>query len=152
MVKEQLIEYVKAKFPSATVEDSPTFPVLTTGKENLFSIAESLKNDAETRFDFLFCETAIDKLTHFEVVYNLYSIENKHHLIIKVKLDDRENPEVDSVFPLWKAAELYECEIFDLFGIRFKNHPTLRRIFLGEEWKGYPLRKDYKDDVNVLSL
>jgi len=60
--------------------------------------------------------------------------------------------EIDSVISLWKAAELYECEIYDLFGIRFKGHPTLRRIFLGDDWTGFPLRKDYKDEVNVVKL
>jgi NADH:ubiquinone oxidoreductase subunit C len=69
-----------------------------------------------------------------------------------VNLEDRNNPEIDSVVSLWKAAELYECEIYDLFGIRFSGHPTLRRIFLGDDWQGYPLRKDYKDEVNVVKI
>jgi NADH:ubiquinone oxidoreductase subunit C len=72
--------------------------------------------------------------------------------VLKVILTDRENPEIDSVLDLWKAAELFECEIYDLFGIRFRNHPTLRRIFLSEEWKGYPLRKDYIDENNMVLL
>jgi NADH:ubiquinone oxidoreductase subunit C len=61
-------------------------------------------------------------------------------------------PEIPSVYGLWQSAELFENEIFDLFGIRFQNHPNLRRIFLGDEWKGFPLRKDYQDNVNVVPL
>jgi NADH:ubiquinone oxidoreductase subunit C len=86
------------------------------------------------------------------MIYNLTSTVFRHSLVIKVIIENRENAEIESVVSLWQAAELYECEIFDLFGIRFRNHPTLRRIFLGDDWKGFPLRKDYKDDVNVLTL
>ena len=73
-------------------------------------------------------------------------------MVLKVILDNRETPEIESVYSLWKAADLFEDEIFDLFGIRFLNHPNLRRIFLGNDWPGYPLRKDYKDEINMINL
>jgi len=121
-------------------------------KADLFAVAKTLKESKETLCDFLFCETAIDRKTNFEVVYHLTSTTYRHDLVLKVVLEDRETPAVDSVFPLWEAADLYEDEIFDLFGIRFNNHPNLRRIFLGDEWPGFPLRKDYEDANNVVGI
>jgi NADH:ubiquinone oxidoreductase subunit C len=73
-------------------------------------------------------------------------------MVLKVMMEDREHSEIDSVNSLWFAAELFEDEIYDMFGIRFTNHPNLRRIFLGDEWQGFPLRKDYQDDVNIITL
>jgi NADH:ubiquinone oxidoreductase subunit C len=62
----------------------------------------------------------------------------------------RVNPNFDTVCGLWRTAEWHEREIFDLLGIKFNNHPDLRRLFLDDEWVGYPLRKDYKDDINII--
>ncbi|NWJ50992.1 MAG: NADH-quinone oxidoreductase subunit C [Bacteroidetes bacterium] len=152
MDKAELKSYIESKFPQCKQEDSFDFPVLIAEKSELFQIAQQLNTSPDTQFDFLFCETAVDKKTHFEVVYHLTSSVFHHNLVVKVILEDRVNPEVDSVYPLWMAADLYENEIFDLFGIRFKNHPNLRRIMLGDEWPGFPLRKDYKDDVNIVTL
>jgi NADH-quinone oxidoreductase subunit C len=78
----------------------------------------------------------------FEVVYSLHSVERNHWLRLKCKVSG-ESAEIDSVTGVWKAADWYEREVFDLFGIRFRNHPDLRRIMLPEDWQGHPLRKDY---------
>ena len=152
MEKTELKLYLEQNFSQCKLEESFDFPVLIVDKSELFSIAQKLNTNPDTQFNFLFCETAVDKKTHFEVVYHLTSSVFHHNLVVKVILEDRVNPEVESVYPLWMAADLYENEIFDLFGIRFKNHPNLRRIMLGDEWPGFPLRKDYKDDVNIVTL
>jgi NADH-quinone oxidoreductase subunit C len=76
------------------------------------------------------------------VIYHLLSIPNKERVRLKVKLD-ASSPVVDSVFPVWPAANFFEREVFDLFGIRFSGHPYLRRIQMPEDWEGHPLRKDY---------
>ena len=78
----------------------------------------------------------------FEVVYHLHSPERNERLRLKCRLAGA-NPEIDSVTAVWRGAGWYERETFDLFGIRFRNHPDLRRIMLPEDWEGYPLRKDY---------
>ena len=145
MTKEELKIYLFTSFGHCIIEDTNDFIVLHVNKSEIFNIAEKLKNGENTRFDFLFCQTAIDNLSNFEVVYYLKSTIYQHTLVLKVILEDREKAEIDSVVPLWKAAELYECEIYDLFGILFKGHPTLRRIFLGDDWHGFPLRKDYNE-------
>lgn len=152
MTKEELKTYLEQTFPTGKVEETFDFPLLFIDKSELIEVVQKLKDSSETLFDFLFCQTAIDTKTNFEVVYHLTSTTYHHNMVLKVVLEDRENPELESVYPLWKAADLYENEIYDMFGIRFKNHPNLRRLMLGEEWNGFPLRKDYRDDVNVVTL
>jgi NADH-quinone oxidoreductase subunit C len=143
MTKEEIKSYIEKSFPACKTEETKDFAVLFVEKADLLDVAGKLKTSNDTLFDFLFCETAIDKQTHFEVVYHLTSTTYRHHLVVKVILTDRETPELESVYSLWQGAELLECEIFDLFGIRFTNHPNLRRIFMGDNWQGFPLRKDY---------
>ena len=152
MNKAELKAYLEQTFPSGKVEETFDFPLLFVDKSELIEVASKLKDSDETKFDFLFCETAIDRRTNFELVYHLTSTIFRHDMVLKVVIEDRENPEVESVYSLWKAAEMFEDEIFDMFGIRFSNHPNLRRIMLGDEWPGFPLRKDYKDEVNIITL
>jgi NADH-quinone oxidoreductase subunit C len=78
----------------------------------------------------------------FEVVYHLHSLSRNVRLRVKCKLSGA-NSEIDSVTGVWRSANWYERETFDLFGITFRNHPDLTRIMLPEDWEGYPLRKDY---------
>ena len=70
--------------------------------------------------------------------------------VLKVKTADRENPTLDTVCDIWKTAEFHEREVFDFFGIKFNNHPNLKRLFLTEDWDGFPLRKDYVDEINMV--
>jgi NADH-quinone oxidoreductase subunit C len=78
----------------------------------------------------------------FEVVYHLHSIDRNKRLRLKCRLPGAD-PVIESVTSVWRSANWYERETFDLFGIRFINHPDLRRIMLPEDWEGHPLRKDY---------
>jgi NADH-quinone oxidoreductase subunit C len=89
--------------------------------------------------------TAVDwqaQEPRYEVVYHLHSVERNTRLRLKCRLPG-EAPEIDSVTSVWRSANWYEREIFDLFGIAFRNHPDLRRIMMPEDWEGHPLRKDY---------
>lgn len=146
MNKEELTTFINKNFPQFETEGGGEFLVMRVDADNLLAVATQLKESLDTQFNFLTCETAVDWLTHFEVMYHLSSTVFDHDLVLKVKLEDREQATVPSVYSLWKAADLFENEIYDLFGIRFSNHPHLRRIFMTDEWKGYPLRKDYKDE------
>ncbi len=89
--------------------------------------------------------TAVDYIDHFEVVYHLKSLITLSKATIKTKIGfDRENqPEIDSVYTLWKGADFQEREVFDLMGIYFNNHPNLKRILLWDGFPGHPLRKDF---------
>jgi NADH-quinone oxidoreductase subunit C len=78
----------------------------------------------------------------FHLAYHLHSLAGNERVRLKCRLyGDR--AEIDSVYPLWRAADWYEREVFDLFGVRFRNHPNLTRIMMPSDWQGYPLRKDY---------
>lgn len=78
----------------------------------------------------------------FEVVYHLHSIERNLRVRLKCRVSG-EAPEINSVTPVWRGANWYEREVFDLFGIGFRNHPNLQRILMPEDWEGHPLRKDF---------
>lgn len=89
--------------------------------------------------------TAVDRYPaepRFEVVYHLHSIEKNSRIRLKCRVRG-EDPVIESVTGVWRGANWYEREVFDLFGIRFLNHPDLRRIMMPDNWEGYPLRKDY---------
>jgi NADH-quinone oxidoreductase subunit C len=104
-----------------------------------------LRDDPALQFNFLSDVTCVDwypSQPRFEVVYHLFSIPKKLRLRLKVRLNG-EDAVVDSVTTVWPAADYFEREVFDLFGVRFDGHPYLRRIMMPENWEGHPLRKDY---------
>jgi NADH-quinone oxidoreductase subunit C len=110
----------------------------------------TLKDDPSLRMDFLIDLTAVDYLgrePRFEVVYHLRSMTTGQRLRVKAPLAENDDPdrapEIDSVVPLWAGANWLEREVWDLYGIKFVDHPDLRRILMYDEFKGHPLRKDY---------
>jgi len=114
--------------------------------EALLGLLNRLYQDTQFLFDMLLDHTAIDRITEgkFELVYNLYSTSLGHHLMVSC-LVDRDKPVVPTVEKIWPVAHWQEREAFDLFGILYDGHSDLRRVFLEDDWQGYPLRKDYKD-------
>ncbi len=116
---------------------------LEIAPEKIVAVCAFLKN--EQQFVRVSTVTGVDRYPaepRFEVVYHLHSVARNERLRLKCRLPG-ENPEIDSVTSVWRGANWYERETFDLFGIRFRNHPDLRRIMLPEDWEGHPLRKDY---------
>ncbi|MBN8577439.1 MAG: NADH-quinone oxidoreductase subunit C [Cytophagales bacterium] len=115
---------------------------------SIAEVCQLLYHNPATYFDMLTCITGVDngpQANAMEVIYHVYSIPLHQSLMLKVVLP-RENPEVESVTDIWKSANWLEREVFDMFGIAFKNHPDLRRILMPADWKGYPLRKDYQHE------
>jgi NADH-quinone oxidoreductase subunit C len=109
----------------------------------IVSICGFLKYDQ--KFIRLSSVTAVDRYPaepRFEVVYHLHSLEQKQRIRLKCRVSGTD-PVIESVTSVWRSANWYEREVFDLFGIRFLNHPNLRRIMMPDDWEGYPLRKDY---------
>lgn len=104
-----------------------------------------VKSFTDAPCDFLHDLTALDKSDHFEVVYQLSSLRGPQRLRVKAVVD-RQNPVIDSVTRIWQGANYLEREAFDMFGIQFKGHPNLKRIYLWDDFVGYPLRKDYVQD------
>ena len=116
---------------------------LEIAANHIVDVCAYLKN--EQKFARLSTVTAVDwypEEPRFEVVYHLHSPERNQRLRLKCRLAGAD-PEIDSVTAVWRGANWYERETFDLFGIRFRNHPDLRRIMLPEDWESHPLRKDY---------
>ncbi len=104
-----------------------------------------LRDDPAYPFNFLSDVTCVDwypSEPRFEVVYHLLSIPHKDRVRLKVKVSG-DDPSVESLTSVWPAANFFEREVFDLFGVRFQGHPYLRRILMPEDWEGHPLRKDY---------
>jgi len=104
-----------------------------------------LRIDAELKFNFLSDLTCVDwypREPRFEVVYHLLSIPRKERVRLKVRLAGGDAV-VESVTAVWPSANLFEREVFDLFGIHFLGHPDLRRLMMPDDWEGHPLRKDY---------
>jgi NADH-quinone oxidoreductase subunit C len=132
-----------------TTEGSEFLNVIVP-KEQLHSICRQLKSHPELKFDYAFCITGMDWVPALGVIYHLNSTELKHEIVLKVMVDDRENPTLDSVHDIWQTADFHELEVYDFFGIKFNNHPKLRRLFLTPEWEGFPLRKDYVDEANMI--
>jgi NADH-quinone oxidoreductase subunit C len=114
-------------------------------REGMLDLFRFLRDDPRCKFDLMVDLTAVDylpKSPRFEVVTHLKSIELGHRLRVKVPIEQGQE-EVDSIAALWVAADWYERECFDMYGIQFKGHPDLRRLLLYPEFKGHPLRKDY---------
>ncbi len=152
MDREKLKEKILLLAPEAEAEENAQFPVFFIPSAQIHSVAKQLREGEETQFDYLFCLTGVDMVKYLGVVYHLRSTRFGHELVLKVKTEDRVNPAFDTVSDIWKGADFLEREVYDLLGIRFNNHPDLRRIFLDENWVGYPLRKDYTDEVNIIEL
>lgn len=102
---------------------------------------ETLKKEG---FDCLSSLTGIDRGESFEVVYHIFSYAKKETIVLKEKVE-KQSPSIASVSGVWPSAIWMEREAFDLVGIKFDNHPDLRRIMLPDDWAGHPLRKDYKE-------
>ncbi|HEX3374917.1 MAG TPA: NADH-quinone oxidoreductase subunit C [Edaphobacter sp.] len=115
---------------------------ITVRRENIIAACEALK---QAGYNFLEDVTAVDwypSEPRFQITYHFLSMSLTERLRLIVRLDS-DDAALDSITPVWPAANFYEREIFDLFGVHFGNHPNLRRIMMPEDWKGHPLRKDY---------
>jgi NADH dehydrogenase I D subunit len=118
---------------------------VTVAPERLLDVARFARDDERLRFDLPLDVTAVDYIgqqSRFEVVYHLYSTRHHHRLRLKAGVPETA-PEIDSVVPVWVGANWLERETYDMYGIRFRGHPDLRRIYMYEEFVGHPLRKDY---------
>jgi len=122
-------------------------------REGLVAALTLCRDDAALGFDMLVDVTAVDYLRfpgredgpRFEVVYHLYSLAHNHRLRLKVRVDE-DDAVVPTAIDLWPIADWFEREVWDMFGVRFADHPDLRRLLMYEEFVGHPLRKEYPID------
>ena len=150
MDNEAIATLIKTNFPDAIIDSSIFRNELTliVKREYITEIARFLKEKKELDFNFLSDLCGVDRVEMngvFEVVYHLYSINNKHRVRLKVPIPPGD-PCVSTVTDVWNTANWHEREAYDMFGIKFDGHPDLRKILTPEDFEGHPLRKDYPLD------
>lgn len=140
--------------PEATFETTNDGIMMATVADSQWhDVAKSLRDNAESPFNYLITIVGMDWKDAFGCVYYLSSTVNNEVMAVKVIAPDRENPMIHSVSDLWAIAGIFEREVYDFFGIIFINNPDMRRLFLSIDWKGFPLRKDYdaSPEINPVS-
>lgn len=140
--------------PSATFEEGQHL-LVTVPDKDWYQLAKALKEDADLNFDVLSALVGMDWKDSLGCLYYLTSTKNDWQMLtVKVATEDRQNPMLHSVSDLWKVALFQEREVYDFYGIKFINHPDMRRFFLRNDWVGHPLRKDYdaNPELNPIRL
>lgn len=150
MDNQSLQTLLSSILPETEILQGGQFVEINLTPAQLHEILTILKTNEQCRFNFLFCETGVDLNGKLGVVYHLRSTELGHSCVCRVFAESRVNPLLDSAADLWSAALYFEREIYDLFGIKFNNHPNLRRLFLEDDFVGHPLRKDFEDPINII--
>ncbi len=145
----EIKEIISRILPSATFTEGDTLMV-TVDEKDWHGFAKALKETKGLEFDVLSAVVGMDWKDSLGVVYYLTSTSRNWDVIsVKVAVPDRENPMIHSVCDLWKVANFQEREVYDFYGIKFINHPDMRRFFLRNDWNGHPLRKDYDADPKL---
>ena len=146
-MNSRIVERLNA-FSRESIEGTDEFRgdlTVTVRRADIVRVATFLRDDSELSFDQIIDVIGVDMYRpefRFEVVYVLYSIRNKKHLRLKVRLEE-EHPVVPSVTGVWAGANWAEREAYDMVGIKFEGHPDLRRLYMPEEFEYHPLRKDF---------
>ena len=161
LLKDDIPDFFE-KFPHAGYTEQFGQPNVRIPKEDLAELFDFWKNHSKYPMDMLLDITAVDYLssdfaekpnltgreedlyseTRFDVVYHFYSVSTNRRIRVITSCGG-EHPEVLSSYAWWKSAYYIEREVWDMFGIKFTNHPELRRVLMYEEFEGHPLRKDY---------
>ena len=149
MTNEELQAYLTGKFSKAEVSLGKQYVEMIVKSEDLVDTAAKLKGMPELSLDYLFCLTGVDYPEKMQIVYHLESTIHRHVLVMKCDTADRVDPKIDSIREVWQTGKYHEREVYDLMGVHFNNHNDLRRLFLEDGW-GFPLRKDYKDEVRIV--
>ena len=149
MEKEQLVQVLAGLFPAAEINAAQDPVRIKADAGAIRKLAATLRHDSQLAFDYLYNLYAIDNEDRFTLVYYFESIAHNHRVSVETDLADHDKPVADTLSDLYKTAEFQEREVYDLMGVTFANHPDPRRLFLEDGW-GFPLRKDYKDDINII--
>lgn len=141
------LDKLKARFGDSVLETSAYLGNETAviSKDQIVDVIRFLRDDPELQFNMMMDLAGADypgRAERFEVIYHLYSLQTKKRIRLKVRCGG-DQPTVPSIHTLYKAADWFEREAYDLFGIHFEGHPNLKRILMFEEFEGHPLRKDY---------
>ncbi len=146
----QLTQLLQDQFPKAIqgFHDHRGDETVLIDRAEIVPICQFLRDDERCKMELMIDLTAVDYINEnprFEVVYHFKSLRLDHRLRLKALVPE-EDCRIDSIHELWMAADWYERECYDMYGITFTNHPNLKRILMYDEFEGYPLRKDYPVD------
>jgi len=146
-MEQERLELIKSRLSAYSIvfTDINDTPAIITSPGNIVNICKILKTDSDISFEMLLDVLGVDnfqKEKRFEVVCSLYSLKFKDRIFVKIPLDSK-NPEMPSLTQIWKSANWYERETYDMLGIVFNGHPDLRRIYMPDEFEHFPLRKDF---------
>jgi NADH-quinone oxidoreductase subunit C len=148
MTVHEIHERLKAQFGDdvGPLSEPKVDPFCTVKGGRILEIARFLKDTPGLEMDFCEDLAGVDqpKRNAIEVVYHLFSYNQRHGIVLKVEAD-RAKPVVPSVEGVWKSANWMEREVYDLFGVEFPGHPDQRRLLLPDDWEGHPLRKDWQE-------
>lgn len=140
-----LLDQLQQKFGDAVIETSDFRgdETAVVRKDHLLEICRHLKTECQMNFLMDVCGVDYpDRKERFDVVYHLYSLTTRKRIRLKVRASEAD-PHVPSAIGIWKSADWFEREAFDMVGIIFDGHPYLRRLLTFDEFEGHPLRKDY---------
>ncbi len=149
---DALVQAVTGLAPGIEKREKINRPAVRVPLERLATLAARLRDDPALAFDMLMDHTAVDCIAEqrFELIYHLYSTSHGHALTVTAYVP-RQSPVAPTLSRVWPTAEWQEREVYDLMGVLYDEHPDLRRLFLEDDWKGFPLRKDYQD-TDMLEL
>ena len=158
MTNEEIKAYITTNTPAATFDETGEWLNVFVTPDELKPLMSNLRKGL-LQMNYLFCLTCVDFKTHLTMVYHLSATTHRQSIVIKANLN-REQPVIETVCDIWRTAEFLEREVFEMFGVDFKNHPDLRRLILDDvtptgvdATKGYwPLRKDFEDPINMIKL
>lgn len=146
-IKQLVLQKLKEKFPQVSFVENEYHGdfSITLPKQSIVEVCNFIKTDPDLQF--VYCEdiTAVDwakRTDRFTVVYHIFSIKHNFRLRLRADVDEKECS-IDTVTTVWKAANWQERETYDMYGIKFNNHPDLRRMYMPEEFEYHPLRKDF---------
>ncbi|MDQ7094698.1 NADH-quinone oxidoreductase subunit C [Desulfosporosinus sp. PR] len=150
-VLKQRVEELAGRV-NGEVEESLGALILKVQAPYILETLTAAKSFSDVPCDFLHDLCGLDLVDHLEVVYQLTSLRGPQRLRVKAVVE-REKPVLDSVTRIWQGADFLEREAYDMFGIQFKGHPNLKRIYMWDDFEGYPLRKDYvTEPVEIRNL
>ena len=144
MNAEEIHSRLQARFGDAVtpLDVSSHDPWIGVDPEHIDAVTAHCKNDPDLDFKSLMSLSGVDDGENIKVVYHLFSFTKRHRIVLKVTVS-KAAAVTQSVTSVWRGANWFERECYDLFGVRFEGHPDLRRLLLPDDWEGWPLRKEY---------